>query len=293
MIRSMTGFGRAERTWRSLRVGVEIRSVNNRHAEVRVKVPSSLASIEEGLRRKLGAAVRRGRAEASVTVSGLDMSAPVEVNHALIRGYMVAAGEVARKHRLTGSVTLESVLALPGAVTLRSAGTELPAGGRKAVEAAFDAAVSQFEKTRAREGRHLAGDLGRRLRSLERHRSALQRRAAGSAGRWAERLKARLAEIGRGLDVDPARLAQEVAFLASRSDITEELVRLQSHVAQARKLLDEDGEPAGRKLDFLLQEMHREANTINSKSEDIQVSRHALAIKAEIEKIREQAQNIE
>ncbi len=293
MIRSMTGFGRAERRWGSLRVGVEIRSVNGRHAEVRVKVPPPLAALEEGLRRRLGAAVLRGRAEATVTVSGLEMSAPVEVNHALIRGYMVAAREVARKHRLAGEVTLESVLALPGAVTVRTGGGELPAAGRRVVEAAFAAAIEVLQRSRAREGRHLAADLGRRLRRLDAHREALGRRARGAAPRWATRLRARLAEIARGVEVDPARLAQEVAFLASRCDVTEEIVRLESHVAEARKLIEADGDPAGRKLDFLVQEMHREANTINSKSEDLQVSRHALAIKAEIEKIREQAQNIE
>lgn len=293
MIRSMTGFGRAERTRGTLRVGVEIRSVNHRHAEVRVKVPSPLAALEEDLRRRLGAAVRRGRAEATVTVSGLEISAPVEVNHALIRGYLQAARKVARTHKLAGAVTLESVLALPGAVTMKADGGELPPSGRNVIVAAFDAAVVEFERSRQREGSHLAGDLGKRLKVLERHRAALVRLSGDASTRWVKRLMARLEEMPRAVEVDPTRLAQEVAFLASRSDVTEELVRLQSHVAQARELLSGIGEPVGRKLDFLLQEMHREANTINSKSEDLDVSGHALAIKAEIEKIREQAQNIE
>jgi uncharacterized protein (TIGR00255 family) len=293
MIRSMTGFGRAERSAGSLRVGVEIRSLNHRHVEVRLKVPAALAALEEGLRKRLGAVVQRGRAEATVSLSGQDLAAPVEVNHSLIKGYLKAAGEVARRHNLAGEVTLETVLSLPGAVSLRTENGDISARERKAVEAAFDSAVKELDRSRVREGKHLAGDLSKRFRAVERHRSAIARRSKGAATRWARRLKERLEQIDGAQAVDPSRLAQEVAFLASRCDITEELVRLRGHLEEALALLRGGREPIGRKLDFLLQELHREANTINSKLEDLEVSRHALAIKAEIEKIREQAQNIE
>lgn len=293
MIRSMTGFGRAERSAGTLRVGVEIRSLNHRHAEVRLKLPQPLGLLEEPLRKRLTDVVKRGRAEATVSVSGHEVKAPVEVNHALIQGYLKAAGEVSRRHGLKGAIALESALSLPGAVTVKPGNGELSPRQRKAVETAFDAAVKELEKSRVREGRHLHGDLTRRFREVEKHRAAVMARASGSPGRWARRLKERFAEMEDAPKVDPGRLAQEIAFLASRSDITEELVRLEGHLIQANKLLGQKGEPVGRKLDFLLQEMHREANTINSKSEDLRVSRHALAIKAELEKIREQAQNIE
>lgn len=293
MIRSMTGFGRAHRSAGALRIEVEIRSVNHRHAEVRLKLPPALGDLEEALRGRLAAAVRRGRAEASVVITGLQAAAPVEVNHGLIRGYLQAAEEVGRRHRLEGSVSLESVLALPGAVTVKTDEGALSPRQRKAVEGAFAAAVKQFERERTREGKHLLGDLVRRFKTVERHRSAVLARSRGAPGRWARRLRERLREIDEVSKVEPARLAQEVAFLASRGDITEELVRLEGHLEQAAKLLRQPAEPVGRRLDFLLQEMQREANTINAKSDDLRVSRHALAIKAELEKIREQAQNIE
>lgn len=293
MIRSMTGFGRGERKSGSLLVAVEIRSVNHRHAELRVKVPGSIASMEDSLRQRLAASVTRGRVDATVILSGLEREAPVEVDHALIGAYLKAASEIASRHGLQGQVTLESVLSLPGAVSLKDANGPISDENRRAVEAAFDAAVEDLQKARAREGKHLASDMEKRLRTIEKHRAAIVRRAKGLPGRYAKKLDARLAEIDGGRVVDPGRLAQEVALLASRSDITEELVRLEGHVRQALTFMKESAEPIGKKLDFLVQEMHREANTINSKSEDLDISREALVIKAEIEKIREQAANLE
>jgi len=293
MIRSMTGFGRGERKSGSLLVAVEIRSVNHRHAELRVKVPAALCSMEDSLRQRLTSEVTRGRVDAVVSVSGLEIASPVEVNHPLIAAYLKAASEAAERHSLRGDLTLESILSLPGAVTFRGESGELSPDQKKTIESAFDAAIGDLQSSRAREGKHLVSDLAKRLRAVEQCRSRVARRAKGMAGRHAKRLAARLAEIEGGRAVDPGRLAQEVAILASRSDITEELVRLQGHVRQALAYLKDGGEPVGKKLDFLSQEMHREANTINSKAEDLEISRDALAIKAEVEKIREQVQNIE
>jgi len=293
MIRSMTGFGRGERRVGSLTVGVEIRSVNHRHAELRVKLPAALAAMEDPLRRRLAAAVTRGRVDATVSISGLEEPVPVEINHALVAAYLRAAGEVASRHSLGGTVSLESVLSLPGVVSLRAADGSIAPDQEQAVAAAFGAAVEDLQRARTSEGKHLAAEVERRLRGIEKHRLLIERRAKGAAGRYAKRLAARVAELMADRSVDPARLAQEVALLASRSDITEEIVRLQGHVKQALGAMKSSKEPVGRKLDFLLQEMHREANTVNAKSEDIEISRDALAIKAEVEKVREQVQNIE
>jgi len=293
MIRSMTGFGRGERRSGTFLVDVEVRSVNHRHAEVRVKVPPRLAPIEDSLRQKLGASITRGRVDATVNISGAEEVAPVEVNHSLIAGYLAAAGEITERHGLMGTVSLETILSLPGAVSLRAGNGSVTAEQQKAVEGAFEAAVAELQKARASEGKRLAADIAARLKLILKHRDAVERRARGLPGRYAKRLAERVEEIKKGLTVDPMRLAQEVALLASRSDITEELVRLQGHVEQALAYLSQAGEPVGKKLDFLLQEMHREANTINSKTEDLQISRDTIAIKAEIEKVREQAQNIE
>ena len=293
MIRSMTGFGRGERRTGSFAVSVEIRSVNHRHAEFRVKVPPPLAGLEDDLRQRLSRALTRGRVDAQVTISGLDLRAPVEVDHALVAAYLEAASRIASRHGLEGAVSLESVLSLPGVVSLRNDPPALGDEHRSAVGAAFEAALAGLESARAAEGRHLASDLEKRLRAIERLRASIGRRARGMVPRCAKRLRARIAEIDGGRAVDPARLAQEVAILASRSDITEELVRLEGHVRQARQILKDPKEPAGKRLDFLLQEMHREANTINSKSEDLGISRDTLTIKAEVEKIREQVQNVE
>jgi uncharacterized protein (TIGR00255 family) len=289
----MTGFGRGERTAGSLHVDVEIRSVNHRHAEVRVKVPSRLAALEDALRQRLGAAVTRGRVDATINLAGTEETAPIEINHSLVAAYLRAAGEIAERHALKGAIGLESVLALPGAVSLRSGNGDLTSEQQKAVLAAFEAAIEELQEARAAEGKRLAADIVRRLKAILKHRDLITRRARGLPGRYARRLTERVDEIRKGVQVDPIRLAQEVAILASRSDITEELVRLQGHVEQALDYMRRPSEPVGKKLDFLLQEMHREANTINSKTEDLQISRDTLAIKAEVEKVREQAQNIE
>jgi len=293
MIRSMTGFGRGKGAAGPLLVEVEIRSVNHRHAEVRVKVPARLASLEDQLRQKLSGAVTRGRVDATVNVSGGEEAVPVEVDHNLVAAYVKAADEIAKRHSLPGAVNLESVLALPGAVSLRTANGTVTAEQRTAVEAAFEAAILELQGARAREGKRLAGDIVKRLKLILRHRDAIARRARGLPGRYAKRLSARVKEISEGMQIDPLRLAQEVALLATRSDVTEELVRLQGHVEQALTYMTRQGGAIGKKLDFLLQEMHREANTINSKTEELEISRDTLAIKAEVEKVREQAQNIE
>ena len=289
----MTGFGRGERTAGSLHIDVEIRSVNHRHAEVRVKVPSRLAGLEDALRQRLGSAVTRGRVDATINLSGSEETAPVEVNHALVAAYLKAAGEIAERHGLKGAVGLESVLSLPGAVSVRSGNGDLTAEQQKLVLGAFENAVGELQEARGAEGKRLAADIVKRLKAILKHKDLITRRAKGLPGRYARRLTERVEEIRKGVQVDPMRLAQEVALLASRSDITEELVRLGGHVEQALAYMSKPAEPVGKKLDFLLQEMHREANTINSKTEDLQISRDTLAIKAEVEKVREQAQNIE
>jgi len=290
----MTGFGRSESKSGSMLVAVEIRCVNHRFADLRVKVPRPLAAMEEPLRQRLAAAVARGRADATVSISGQSAEAPVEVNHALIEAYLKAGAEVARKHKLGGEITLQSVLSLPGAVSLRGGDNgSLTKSEQKAVEKAFEAALKELGKARSREGKHLAGDVAKRLKLIEGHRAEIDARAGQSGTRYARKLQERLAGIENSPHIDPARLAQEVAMLASRADVTEELVRLDGHVKQAAVLLKGGKEPVGKRLDFLVQEMLREANTINSKSEELEISRNALAIKAEIEKIREQIQNIE
>lgn len=293
MIRSMTGFGRAERRAGSLLVGVEIRCVNHRFAEVRVKVPRTLSALEEPLRKRLAAAIGRGRADATVSVSGTESRNPVAVNQELVAAYLKAGAEISRKHKIEGSLPMASLLSLPGVVTVRAENGALSAAQRKVVEGAFEAALREVLRARSREGKHLVKDIRRRLRVIAGHRAALGRRARGASSRHERRLQERLADLGATSKVDPARLAQEVAILASRSDVTEELVRLEGHVLQAGRLLGKPREPVGKKMDFLLQEMHREANTINSKSEDLEISRLSLAVKAEVEKIREQSQNLE
>ncbi|MBI3447947.1 MAG: YicC family protein [Acidobacteria bacterium] len=293
MIRSMTGFGRAEGRVGSRLIGVEIRSVNHRHAEVRVKVPARLAALEDPLRLRLSASVTRGRVDATVNVTGPEEIPPVEINHALVGAYLKAAAEISERHGIPGSVRLESILTLPGAVSVRSANGAVSPEDQKGIEGAFDRAIAALQQARAAEGKRLSTDIVERLRRIRKHRDAIDRRAKGLPKRTAVRLRARVEELVHGVTIDPMRLAQEVALLASRTDVTEELVRLAGHVDEALVTLRDSKEPAGKKLDFLLQEMHREANTINSKTEDLGVSRDTLAIKAEVEKIREQAQNIE
>jgi uncharacterized protein (TIGR00255 family) len=292
MIRSMTGYGSAETELGGQSLRVEIHSVNHRFSEIAVRLPRALAHFEPPLRHLLTQSLGRGKITLSASWEGRDEgSRPVRIDVDRARRYMDDLRRIKSALKLNGEIDLTTVLALPDVVV---AGAE-PAADEEAwvqIEAVARRAASELVTMRETEGKALARDFANRLQKIEELVGNAEARGATRPAEAKEKLLARLKPLLDGVEVDPQRLAQEVAFLAERLDITEECVRLRAHLSQFRALLG-DPEPAGRKLNFLLQEMNREANTMGAKSNDADLGALVIDLKDELEKIREQVQNVE
>ncbi len=291
MIRSMTGFGAGRSSASGEVVEAEVRSVNHKFCEVKARLPRELVPLETELVRQVKDRLARGGVEVTLRRSATRGTTVPRVDIELAAAYARAFGEVRERLGLSGGVGLSDVLAADGVVTLEDRAVDLEAAGTAAMEAlglSLDALVTMRE----REGAALARDLEGRLVVVEGIAARLAEITPRSVEDYRARLHERVAELSRGLAPDPARLATEVALFADRTDVTEELTRLGSHLAQMRQMLG-SAEPAGRKMDFLVQEMHREANTVGSKSQSVDASSAVVALKAEIERIREQVQNVE
>jgi uncharacterized protein (TIGR00255 family) len=291
----MTGYGQGSAEGAGIRVTVELRGVNNRFTDLRLKVPSDVAPMEAAIRRRIQGVVRRGRVEMRLSLERTDPDdAPAALNRSLVRSIVGAARDLQNEFGVRGGLDLTTVLSLPGIIDLRSPERNLSDEEREAIEAALGNALEALERERLREGKVLSSDLLERLSAMEKLLPRLRARAGEVPAEARRKLLERVETLAEGVELDPARLAQEAAFLADRCDVTEELVRLEGHLGQVRALLAEpDGGPVGKRLDFLLQEVHREINTVSSKSADLELSRLALSMRAEAEKVREQIQNLE
>ncbi|HEX9307777.1 MAG TPA: YicC/YloC family endoribonuclease [Anaeromyxobacter sp.] len=291
MIRSMTGFGSGRGSAAGEELDLEVRSVNHKFCEVKVRLPRELAALELDASKMVRERLARGGVDVSVRRSGPAAAVAPRVDVALAEAYARAYEELRARLGLAGAVTLADVATAEGVVRLDERAIDLEAA-REALRSALGAALDALVSMRGREGEALARDLAGRLDVVE----GLVARAADLVPQVIEHHRARLAErvqeLTRGIALDPARLAQEVALFADRTDVTEEVTRLRSHLAQARALLG-GGEPAGRKLDFIVQEMHREVNTIGSKSQSAEIAALVVSAKAEVERLREQVQNVE
>jgi uncharacterized protein (TIGR00255 family) len=293
MIRSMTGFGRGEATLgESGVVAAEVRTVNSRHLDLRLRVPRELATAEPELRVLLGRFFGRGQVDLLVRLPAEGALAPqIEIDAELARRYLRAARELGGADAAGPALRAGELLQLPGVVQAREQTLDLdrllPAVC-EAIEAASRAAAAM----RAREGGALAGELGERLDRASRALESIEARAEWVGRGLRERLERRLEKLAPELELDPGRLEQEVVLYAARMDVTEEIVRFRSHVAQFRETL-ESSESVGRKLEFLLQECVREANTIGSKVQDAEIAHAVVDLKTELEKLREQVQNVE
>jgi uncharacterized protein (TIGR00255 family) len=292
MLKSMTGYGKGEGSSEVGRVTAEIRSVNHRYAEVGVKLPRGFLAHEQEVRRLVQERLRRGKVDVLIQFEQSN-SATVEpaINLPLARGYLEALTRLRHEFALSGEVTLEFLASQRD--VLVSAESQLDvAAVRAPLTAAVGAALDQLETMRQQEGKALDADLCQRRQTLAALLDRIRQRAPQMVIDGASRLKERLTQLLADVAIDPTRLAQEVALLADRSDITEELVRFDSHLGQLDLILAAD-ESVGRKLDFLLQEMNREVNTIGSKANDLTITSVVVELKGELEKIREQVQNIE
>ena len=291
MIKSMTGFGRGSAQGDSFKVHVDMRSVNNRFLDIHTRLPQELASLEVPLKKQIQAALKRGRVDLTVSVDQMK-PATFEINRPLVSGYLAALAELKSEFGLGGDPSLELVAKLPGALQVSQDSGELDSSLVTGVTAAVSQALVALAEMRIVEGQELATELTARLDSIEAQLPTVEAAASQLPGLYREKLTRRLQDLLAGGQIDEVRLAQEAVMLADRSDIAEEITRLKSHIVQMREVLHADDE-VGKRIDFLLQEMNREANTILSKSNDLAISDAAIIIKTDVEKLREQGQNVE
>ena len=293
-MKSMTGFGRGAAGGDDFSVAVEIKTVNNRYLDIHFRLSQELAPLEMTIRKLVGARLSRGRVDINISFDRTTATT-YEVNRLLIGGYVNALREIQTEFDLAGDVDINTLARLPGALSTAREG--LDEASRTGVENAVKEAIDDLERMRASEGATLAQEMRTRIANIEAEVPVIEDAASGLVDAYRQRLQKRIAELiarggGQSVELDAGRLAQEVAYLADRSDISEELVRLRSHLDQFRMALDTEGE-VGKRLDFLLQELNREANTVLSKSTEVSIKDAGLAIKAEVEKLREQVQNVE
>lgn len=292
MIRSMTGYGRDQQLLHGRSITVEIRSVNHRYFEFSCRAPRGCAFLEDRLKRALQSAISRGKVEVALTLQTVESrNTSVAVDHALAGQYITALRALGEEYALPDDLTLSTVCRLPDIFTL-CRGEEDEEELATDVLSVLQKALEQFVAMRETEGERLKADVLSRLLTMEEHLSFVEERSPQTVAEYRARLTAKLTELLNGAVPDENRILTEVGIIADRLAVDEETVRLRSHFAQLRKIL-ESTEPVGRKLDFLVQEMNRETNTIGSKCSDTAIAGHVVEMKSELEKIREQIQNIE
>ena len=289
----MTGYGRGSVAGENFSVAVDLKTVNNRFLDVHLRIGPELSSLEAAIKRRISQRLSRGRVDASLTFERTG-EVSYELNRPLIAGYISALRTMQQEFSITGEPDINVIARLPGAMQPVRDGID--EGMVAGVEQAIDDALADLEQMRAREGEELAAEMRARLDEIEKYVPVIEAAASGLVEAYRARLQKRIAELvardGQNIELDQGRLAQEVAYLADRSDISEEIARLRSHLTQFREVVEAEGE-TGKRLDFLLQELNREANTVLSKSTDLTIKDAGLAIKAEVEKLREQVQNVE
>ena len=289
---SMTGYGRmsVERDGRQLTV--ELKSVNHRFLDLSFRMPRSFNFLEDSARKLIGEYLSRGHVDLFATYRNTrEDSRRVEVDQALLAAYMTALDDIAETTGLEDDRTLSLATRLPDVLTVAEADEDQDAL-RALMREALTGALEQMQAMREKEGEALKSDISSRIDTLEKMTEEIEARYPETVAEYQQKLKARVEELLGGATMDEQRLMQEVAVMADRSAIAEETVRLHSHFAQVRDFM-EASEPVGRKLDFIVQELNREVNTISSKSQDVPITRLVVEAKAEIEKIREQVQNVE
>ncbi len=292
MALSMTGYGRGVKSTADYCITIDIKSVNHRYLDINFRIPKNYAYLEDKLRRDLTQFVSRGKIDVSVNIeSFLDNRIQINLNHSVVAAYLSSAAELKGMYAVPGELDLQTLVKLPEVFELTPVEEDQETVSQIASEA-LNEAMNALLAMRRREGEKLVEDFIQRIGSLSHLRQRLAQWAPSVVELYRERLTKRIQELTGGIEVDPNRIAVEIALFADRSDINEELVRIESHLQQFTHALNLD-EPIGRKLDFLIQELNREINTIGSKANDLQISQIVIEFKAELEKLREQVQNIE
>lgn len=292
MIKSMTGYGKSEQTIDSLNVTVEIKSVNHRYFEFSARVPREYGFLEEKLKKYCNSLITRGKVECYVSVEDLEeREMEVNVNETLAAGYVKALKELSERFGLKDDISAVTLSRYPDVITLHKA-SEDEERIWNAVKTVAETAVSKFIEMRETEGSKLRGDILSRADYIIECVEFIEGRSPETVREYNEKLKQRMKELLGDAAVDEQRLLNEAAIYADKIAVDEETVRLRSNISQLRDFMN-SSEAIGRKLDFLVQEINREANTIGSKAQDVDIAKKVIAIKAEVEKIREQVQNIE
>ncbi len=292
MIKSMTGYGGAKGSAEGLSVSIELKSVNNRYLDVSVKLPRTLLFAEEPIKAAVGRHISRGKVDVFVTVDAAasdDME--VRVNEPLLRGYIESLNAAAEKYGLQNDLTLMSVCRLPDVLSTdrREIDNSALMSGLGEI---LERALCEYDAMRLREGEKLRDDVLSRLDEISRLTGIVEENAPKTVEEYRARLEQKLQEVLGSTNIDESRILTEAAIFADKIAVDEETVRLRSHLSQLRGLCEGDS-PAGRKMDFLIQELNRESNTIGSKCQNADIAHVVVELKAEIEKIREQIQNVE
>ncbi len=292
MIKSMTGYGRSVQLVDGMNITVEIKSVNHRYFEFTSRVPRSYGFLEEKLKSYFMGKLTRGKMECYVSLETVEEpDTIVSLNHPLIKGYLAAYEELEKTYGLENNIKASDISRIPDVFTLRK---ETADEDRiwAAVEVVAAEALAGFVAMREKEGERLKEDVASRLEIILDNVAFIEERSPETVKEYNEKLVARLHELLEDAHVDEQRLLTEAAIFADKIAVAEETVRLRSHISQMKTFLEAD-EAIGKKMDFLIQEFNREANTIGSKASDVEIARRVVSVKAEIEKIREQIQNIE
>ena len=290
-MRSMTGYGRAQASIQEVAVVVEIQAVNKRQAEVILNLPESLTPWESEIRSIVDRAIGRGRITVNFNLEFTSSQVDPVLNHQLARSYLAAFKALQSELQLNGEITIDTLLRSPGVIE-QPAMKQLSAKTRTPALAALRAALDQLLAMRAKEGANLKRDLIRRIKAMRSGLQKVKKLRPRSSERYRTNLHDRIRKSGIEIPLDDDRLAKEVAFFSERSDFSEEVTRLHSHLGQLVDTLEKE-EPIGRTLEFLCQEIGRELNTLSAKANDAEISQLVVQAKSELEKVREQIQNVE
>lgn len=292
MIKSMTGYGSAKGTVEGIEISIELKSVNNKFLDTAVRMPRSFLFAEETIKQVVSSHISRGKVDVFVTVdsSGTD-DMVVKVNEPLLRGYLEALNTISEDFGLINDATAMSVSRFPDVLTAEKKELDAEAVAEE-MRAVAEQALCDFDRMRMTEGEKLKADVLLKLQNIEGFVSVIEENSPKTVKEYRDRLYAKLSEVLGTSGIDEARILTEAAVFADKIAVDEETVRLRSHIAQLRQML-EAGSPIGRKIDFLLQEFNREANTTGSKCQNSDIAHVVVDLKSEIEKIREQIQNIE
>ena len=292
MIRSMTGFGKGEARFRAGKVTAEIKTVNHKFFDASLKLPNGITAFEDRIKEILQKKIKRGKVNLNLTYDGaLLKGGRISINRKAAQNYHNELEGLKKHLGLKEEINIKDIIALPGVLSFDSLEKGLTSFWPK-IKKALDIAIERLVYDRAKEGKALQADLAKRTKKIETMLASIKSRAHLNIDEYRKRFADRVKDLTGGRDIDMGRLEMEVAIFAKNSDISEEITRLANHLVNFNKTISDGGE-VGKKMDFIAQELHREINTIGSKASDFKISKNVIEIKGEIEKIREQAKNLE